>query len=51
LSHGWSRLENQGADFQKTEEEGLKRQRLQEYQKEMREFVSFLKEKYFADEP
>lgn len=45
-----SRLESQGADLQKIEPEEIKKQRLSEYQEEMREFSSFLKDKFFGEE-
>nr|BBH88050.1 hypothetical protein KTC_28010 [Thermosporothrix sp. COM3] len=44
-----TRLQNQGtADFFITEPEAVQRQKLEEYQAEMREFTTFLKQLYFA---
>jgi hypothetical protein len=44
------RLESQGARLHKIEDESTRREMLKEYQEEMNEFISFLKEKYFAEE-
>lgn len=46
LSQGWSRLESQGAGLQGIQPEEIKKQKLEEYQKEMANFTSFLKQKF-----
>jgi hypothetical protein len=50
LALGWSRLENQGVDLQPIEENKENyRKRLQKFQNEMGEFVTFLKGKFFQE--
>lgn len=49
LARGWSRIQSQGAAFQEIEQdEEVKKQKLQQFQEEMRAFTEFLKDKYFA---
>ncbi len=48
LARGWTRLESQGVDLQKIENDEVKQQRLLEYQDEMQAFTKFLKDKFFA---
>lgn len=48
MGRGWSRIESQGAGLQKIEPEGIKKEKLSEYQQEMRDFSQFLKEKFFS---
>ncbi len=43
----WARLESQGTYFQRVSSEGLRMQKLSEYQEEMRAFTAFLKELFF----
>jgi hypothetical protein len=43
-----SRLESQGTGMQKIQPEDIKKQRLVEFQEEMKKFSEFLKEKFFA---
>ncbi len=46
-ARGWSRVQSQGADFQKIEtDEEVKRQRLQQFQEEMKAFTEFLRSKF-----
>lgn len=48
-ARGWSRVENQGADFQEIEEdESVKKARLEQFQEEMHAFTEFLKTKFFT---
>jgi hypothetical protein len=50
LARGWSRIQSQGADFQKVEtDEKLKEERLKEFQQEMKAFTEFLKGKFFEN--
>ena len=47
MALGWSRLQNQGLDLQKIESDEVRKERLLEYQGEMKLFIEFLKDKYF----
>ncbi len=49
MARGWSRLESQGVDLQKIEPKEVRQERLLEYQEEMTDFTSFLKQKYFIE--
>lgn len=50
-ARGWSRIQSQGADFQEIEKDSeAKKQRLHDFQEEMRDFTEFLKNKYFREE-
>ena len=50
MSYGWTRLQSQWADFQEVEtDEKMRKQRLAEFQREMRAFTIFLKKKYFKN--
>jgi len=51
MARGWSRIQSQGADFQEVEQDQEKvKERLQQFQGEMRAFTEFLKNKYFGAE-
>lgn len=48
MARGWSRIQSQGAEFQEIEnDENVRKQRLEQFQEEMRAFTDFLKNKYF----
>lgn len=49
LARGWSRIESQGAGIQPIQTVELKKQKLEKYQKEMTDFTSFLKRKFFEN--
>lgn len=48
LARHWSRIESQGVDLQEIADEKEKAQKLESYQKEMKDFAEFLKRKYFS---
>lgn len=47
-SDGKSRLESQGADMQEVLEPSARQQKLADYQQEMQDFTTFLKQRYWA---
>ena len=52
LGNGWSRLENQGVEFQSIEtDDSKKKENLKRFQEEMKNFIAFLKEKYLESRP
>jgi hypothetical protein len=48
LGLGGSRIASQGADFQEVTPTDVRRQKLEEYQEEMRAFTIFLKDIWFS---
>jgi hypothetical protein len=49
MARGWSRIENQGVEFQDIENDpAKKKEMLQKFQAEMAEFTRFMKDKFFA---